>query len=97
MCMFPWGLMHHSTEVEHGRVFTVESRVRDIYRLFQFISSFLGCLDRPELVIYLRNLLASPISPPGPPVPPNPLPSPFMYIFSAISAAWFTADCLSPD
>jgi hypothetical protein len=42
-----------------------------------------------------RNLLARLISPPPPEPPPDIWF--FMYIFSAISAAELTADCLSPD
>lgn len=52
-----------------------------------------------SILIY-RNLLArlrSPLAPPAPPVPPTPPPWLFIYILRAISAAEFTADCLSPD
>lgn len=49
-----------------------------------------------QMTIYIRNLLANPISPLGPPVPPMPPPD-LRYIFSAISAALLIADCLSPD
>lgn len=48
---------------------------------------------------YDKNLLANPIKPEvdGPPVPPIPPIWPFIYIFSAASAAELMAVCLSPD